>query len=113
MSKNPNIKKIFDESDKEKKPMTESPELLGLNFIDFDPSSQPTDFLPKMAKRDICKRLEKAINDETQAIMDYKGIAANYFNYLPSDIRKEIIEMSNDETDHRVKFEVLFKTLQC
>jgi len=85
--------------------------LKGLNYIDFEVPNQQ--FANNIAKKDVCTRIKKVIRDENQAIMEYKGLVAHHFNILSPSSRKEIIEISNDETDHRAKFEVILKELKC
>ena len=88
-------------------------ELKGYNYVDFKLADQPKNFQPIMEKSDLCKRIMKAINDESQAVVEYKGLILHYGNTLSNEVMKEITEISNDETDHRSKFEVILKDLKC
>ena len=86
-------------------------DLKGSNYIDFETPSEL--FEKTMTKKDVCQRIKKAIVDENQAIMEYKGLVAHHFDILSPSARKEIVEISNDETDHRAKFELIFEELKC
>lgn len=83
----------------------------GFNYIDFIPSKKFNQL--EIEKRDLCNRLNEAIKDEIQATMDYKGMVTHYYSRLSPNARKEIIEISNDETDHRSKFELIKKEVGC
>jgi len=66
-------------------------------------------------KKEVCKKLDEAINDEQKGVEFYKDTAEYAKNQLPElpEIVKQLGEIKNDEAKHQDKLKEIKKQLIC